>query len=78
MHRASGPSSPRCSHATRAWCDGDDDDDDGGDDDYNGDAAGDDDGGDGVMMMTMMMSVALKNLGAIIFRADSHGKNPDA
>ena len=34
MHRASGPSSPRSSHATRAWCDdGDDDDDDGGDDD---------------------------------------------
>ena len=36
MHRASGPSSPRSSHATRAWCD-DDDDDDGGDDDDDDD-----------------------------------------
>ena len=57
MHRASGPSSPRSSHATRAWCDGDDDDDDGGDNDDNGDADGDDDGVDGEMMMTMMKTV---------------------
>ena len=47
MHRASGPSSPRSLHATRAWCDGDDDDDDGGDDDDDGgDDDDDDDDGD--------------------------------
>ena len=46
MHRASGPSSPRSSHATRAWCDDNDDDHDVGDD-GNGDADGDDDHGGG-------------------------------